>query len=235
MNYPYEAKVPLGRCAVATLTRASEADSWRVVVRPVVPWQQAERVSPEEYRRVTGEELPRGAWRYAYLDEYFGSDKQICDQHTNLRVDGKRVGPGFWYAADNIVWRRIEDGNVVLKTSGWVPYDVQRDFGFVRELERHIAEVDPEDTAPREDVDRIRAYWRRADEEFEARRREDLAYMEAHGHLPPALQNVIPWRSYGYYTGRIEDLPVSVGGAWVEGESVPVAIVRVPTWDGPPT
>lgn len=228
MNYhPYEARVPLGRCAVATLTRASEADPWRVVVRPMVPWQQAERVTPEEYKRVTGQELSEGSWCYAYLDDHFGKEKQTCEQPIDLRVDGKRVGPGFWYAADNIVWRHVEDGEAFLKTSGWTPYDGQRDFGFVRELEKHIAEVDPDDTALREDVDRIREDLRRADEKFEAERREDQAYIDAHGCLPPAWQNVIMWSSYGYYTGRIEDLPVPMGGAWAEGEPVVETIVPV--------
>lgn len=203
MNYPYEATVPLGRCALATVTRLAEAEPWRVVVRSAVPRVKAEPIDPGDYERATGRKLEGRC--IAWLEGHFGRSKH-GEQPMDDRVEGERIGPSLWKVQDNTVWWRVENGEEVLKPSGWWYLDRETDYGFVRELEQHIAEADPVDTAPRGDVEGIQARMRRSEAESEEQRKKDLAYLETHDDLPPQWRNVQPWMSYGYSTGPIGDL-----------------------------
>lgn len=214
MNYPYEATIPLGVCALATLTRASHTDPWRAVVRAVVPWVKAEPIDPADFLRVTGQELPpAGPGRgptYPFTSIFGKAD--LVEQPLDHRMLGRRLGPQIWKFVDNEVFHCLEDGHAAQE---WTTtyFDVEGDYGFIRELERHIAEVDPEDTAPHaEDASHWRAHLRSIREGAEASRAEMLlrieAYEEEKKTNPNAQSPFALWGPGWASTGTFSDPPL---------------------------
>lgn len=129
MNYPYQAKIPLG-CVHATLSRASEADPWRV---EVLPLGLAE--DPRQAYNDWVAELKSGA-STTFIDDLFR--KTLYVEYPDARLEAERTGPAAWKITLHNLFRTIP-GEPPAPARLEMNYGPADGNGFVGVLEHYVA------------------------------------------------------------------------------------------------